>query len=75
MTQLMETLIEKLSGLPEEKQDEYAATYLSLLEDDQRWDELFARTTDEQWKKMADEAQKEMERGESMPLDEFLNQK
>jgi len=75
MTQLMRTLVEKLQALPEEEQDRYAAVYLSELQSDRRWEELFARTTDEQWKKLANEAREEREKGESIPLDEFLNLK
>lgn len=52
MTELMQHFIERLREIPEEEQDKYAATYLKELEDDQRWEELFARTTEEQWEKV-----------------------
>jgi len=46
---------------------------LTYLNDDQRWDKLFAETTDEQWEKMTSDARKEAEENESIPLEEFLN--
>lgn len=73
MTKLMQQFIERLREIPEEEQDKYAATYLKELEDDQRWEELFARTSEEQWEKLIEEAREEVEEGETVPLDEFLN--
>jgi len=73
MTKLMKEFIERLQEIPEEEQDKYAATYLKELEDDQRWEELFARTTEEQWEKLVKEAQEDVEKEETVPLDEFLN--
>jgi methylase of polypeptide subunit release factors len=73
MTSLMKKFIERLQEIPEEEQDKYAATYLQELEDDQRWEELFARTTEEQWKKLVEKAREDVKEGESVPLDEFLN--
>lgn len=75
MTQMMKTLIAKLEELPEEEQDRYAAVYLAELEDDRRWEELFARTTEEQWEKLAQEARTELARGESVALDALLKQR
>lgn len=69
----MKKFIERLQEIPEEEQDKYAATYLKELEDDQRWEELFARTTEEQWEKLIKEASEEVEKGETVPLGEFLN--
>lgn len=72
MTNLMETLIERLQALPDEKQDQYAAVYLAELEDDERWEKLFSQTTEKQWEKLAEQARQEKEQGDSLPLDEFL---
>ncbi|PSQ89649.1 MAG: hypothetical protein BRD45_02485 [Bacteroidetes bacterium QS_8_64_10] len=72
MTELMETLIDRLERLPSEKQDQYAAVYLAELEDDERWEKLFARTTERQWTKLAEQARREKEKNNSVPLDEFL---
>jgi uncharacterized protein YeaO (DUF488 family) len=68
----METLIDRLERLPSEKQDQYAAVYLAELEDDERWEKLFARTTERQWTKLAEQARREKEKNNSVPLDEFL---
>lgn len=73
MTELMKVLIRRLADIPEEKQDEYAAVYLAELEDDQRWEELFDRTTDEQWEAMIAEALEEAGREELVPLDEVMD--
>ena len=73
MTKLMKQFIDRLQEIPEEEQDKYAATYLKELEDDQRWEELFSRTTEEQWEKLVKEAEKDVEKEETVPLDEFLN--
>ena len=73
MTELMKVLIRRLADIPEEKQDENAAVYLAELEDDQRWEELFDRTTDDQWEAMISEALEEAERGELVPLDEVMD--
>lgn len=73
MTTLMKKLIDRLQKLPEEEQDKYAATYLKELEDDQRWEKLFARTTEEQWERLIAAVREESEAGASVPLGEFLN--
>lgn len=73
VTTLMKEFIERLKEIPEEEQDKYAATYLKELEDDRRWEALFARTTEEQWEKLVEEARTDVEEGETVPLDEFLN--
>lgn len=74
MTTLMKTFIERLQELPEEEQDKYAATYLKELEEDQRWEELFDQTTEEQWRALVGEARKDGEEEKTVPLDQFLNE-
>lgn len=69
----MQTFIERLQELPEEKQDKYAAMYLEELEADQRWETLFEQTTEEQWKGLVEEAQTETKNEETVPLDQFLD--
>jgi len=73
MTTLMKTLIERLQELPEEEQDKYAATYLKELEEDQRWEELFDQTTEEQWKTLVEDARTEEKEETTVPLDQFLH--
>ena len=72
MTTLMKTLIERLREIPEEEQDKYAATFLEELEEDQRWEELFAHTTEEQWETLVEEVREDVEEKKTVPLDQFL---
>ncbi len=44
MTQLLEKVIAKVQQLPSEDQDAVAQLILDELEDEQRWDEAFARS-------------------------------
>ena len=74
MSTLMNIIIERLKAIPEEEQGAYAAAFLSKLEDDQHWEQLFAGTTEKQWKQLADQAREEMETGESRPLSELIHQ-
>lgn len=53
MTQLLEQAIERVRQLPAEEQDVWARRILDELRDEESWNEAFARTTDEQWDRMA----------------------
>lgn len=53
MTQLLETAFKKLSALPENEQNVYAAQILQELEDEALFDAKMAATTEEQWAKIA----------------------
>jgi hypothetical protein len=46
MTELLEKAIAQVQQLPETEQDAIAALILEELEDEQRWDEMFARSPD-----------------------------
>jgi hypothetical protein len=72
MTQLLQRAISELSKLPDDTQDALAMRILADLEDDQAWDAQFAATTEEQWTRLAEMAQREIAAGDSMPLEEFL---
>jgi len=72
MTQLLQRAISELSKLPEDTQDALATRILADLEDDQAWDEQFAATTDEQWARLSEMAQRDIAAGDSMSLEEFL---
>ena len=72
MTQLLQRAISELSKLPDDTQDALATRILADLEDDQAWDVQFAATTEEQWARLAEMAQREIAAGDSMPLEEFL---
>ncbi|HSS75673.1 MAG TPA: hypothetical protein VLV54_02920 [Thermoanaerobaculia bacterium] len=72
MTQLLQRAISELSKLPDDTQDALATRILADLEDDQAWDEQFAATTEEQWARLSEMAQREIAAGDSLPLEEFL---
>ena len=73
MTELMEQFIDRLRRLPEDEQDKYAAAYLEELHDDQRWDTLFAETTDEEWEEMASAAREQKKKSDSAALEEVIH--
>ncbi len=70
MTKLLKEVLAKLSKLPPERQDEFAAWLLSEMEDEARWDKSFAESQDA-LAKLADEALDEHKRGETRPLEEL----
>ncbi len=70
MTKLLKELIDKLSKLSPERQDELAALLLAEIEDEVRWDKSFAESQDA-LEKLADEALEEHKRGETRPLEEL----
>ena len=45
-TKLLESVFEKAASLPPATQDSLARQWLAELEDDQKWDESFARSAD-----------------------------
>lgn len=75
MTQLLATVIEKLTALPEDEQEAIAADILRQLESDQKWDTLFSETTDAQWDAMIAEVEHEIEAGETEPLEKLISAK
>lgn len=74
MTQLMERAIQELTKVPEEEQDHIAALVLDeVLHVEQKWDALLASNkSHDLLAQLADEAIAEFERGETLPLDDFL---
>ncbi len=68
MTKLLKELIDKLSKLSPERQDELAAWLLAEMEDEARWDKSFAESQNA-LEKLANEALKEYRRGDTRPLD------
>jgi len=70
MTELVKTLIDKLQQKPEKEQDEYAAMFLGELEAEEKWDALFSDPrSPELLSRMAEEARKEHESGDTKPLE------
>lgn len=68
MTELLEQAIAKLKNLPATEQDAIAAMILAELEDERRWDEAFARSSD-MLAKLAAEAMAEYRAGKTQELD------
>lgn len=76
MTELLQQAIAQIQKLPPEQQDAIAARFLAELQDEQKWENLFSATTENQWDRMAQMVRQEIERGETFPLDEvFPSQK
>ncbi len=63
-------MIDKLSKLSPERQDELAAWLLAEMEDEARWDKSFAESQDA-LEKLANEALEEHKRGETRPIEEL----
>jgi hypothetical protein len=68
MTELLEQAIAKLKTRPTSEQDSIAALILEEIEDDNRWDESFARSPD-LLAKLAAEAMAEHRAGKTQELD------
>ena len=68
MTELLEQVIARLKNLPTDKQDAITTLILEEIEDEQRWDESFARSPD-LLAKLAAEAMVEYRAGKTQELD------
>jgi hypothetical protein len=68
VTELLEAAIARLKALPTERQDTIATLILEELEEEQRWDESFARSPD-LLAKLATEAMTEHQAGKTHELD------
>ena len=68
MTQLLARAFAAASKLPETEQDAVASLLLAELESEQRWSEAFA-ASQHQLAALADEALREFEAGETLPMD------
>lgn len=74
MPSLMNNLIDRLQSKPEEEQEEYAAMFLGELDAEEKWDELFADPrSHELLSRMAEEARREDDAGETEPISDLLN--
>ena len=71
MTELLKKAFEAVSKLPPETQDAIAARLLVELEEEDRWDEAFAKSQD-QLARMADQAISEYKAGKTVPLEDIL---
>jgi hypothetical protein len=68
MTQLLDEAFREAQKLSEEGQDALALRILDELRDEQRWHETFARTSDEQWDRLAGQVREEIASGDTEPL-------
>ena len=73
MTMELKSVIAKLERLPEEEQKIYASVLEELLAADKKWDALFAKSSD-LLASMAQEAIEEYESGETLPLEDLLDE-
>lgn len=72
MTKLLQQAIAQIKQLPSDQQDAIAARFLAELEDEQKWENRFAATTDAQWDQMAAMVRQEIAKGETVPLNEVF---
>ncbi|MEO7297946.1 MAG: hypothetical protein ABI042_05140 [Verrucomicrobiota bacterium] len=68
MTQLLERAFAEAAKLPELEQDAVASVFLAELRSEERWTHAFASSQDE-LSQLADEALREFEAGETLPMD------
>ncbi len=68
MSELIEHAVEKVRKLPDAEQDAIAAIILEELEDEDRWEQVFAKSQDA-LAKLAAEAMEEDRKGETKELD------
>jgi hypothetical protein len=68
MTQLLERAFAEASKLPETEQDSFASLLLAELDSERQWSMAFVSTQDK-LAALADEALREFEAGETLPLD------
>jgi hypothetical protein len=67
MTHLLERAFTEASKLPDAEQDSFASLLLAELESERRWSQAFASTQD-QLATLADEALRDFEAGETLPI-------
>jgi hypothetical protein len=73
MTDLLQKAMGEIQKLPADEQNAIAERILAELTDDATWDALFAKTTDEQLKRMEDYVQQQIDRGDVEPLEKLFN--
>ena len=73
MSPLLEKALEKVGVLPQAEQDAIASQILASLADEEAWRRRFAEKRDI-IRRLAREALEEDARGETLPLDDLLDQ-
>jgi hypothetical protein len=69
MTTLLQQAVWEAERLPADLQDAIASRLLAEIEDERKWSESFAKTTDEQWRRMADRVRRHIEERKTIPLE------
>jgi hypothetical protein len=71
MSSLLEKALEKIVALPSDEQDAIALQILASLADEEAWKKRYLEKRD-MIRRMAQEALREDERGETLPLGDLL---
>jgi hypothetical protein len=71
MTELLEQAFNRIRQAPADVQDAIARRLLDELHDEKRWDEQFAKTTDEQWQRMAEQAESQIASEPTYPIEDL----
>jgi hypothetical protein len=71
MSSLLEKALEKVVNLPQDEQDAIAAQILASLADEEAWKKRFVEKRDV-IRRLASEALREDERGDTLPLGDLL---
>lgn len=71
MTELLEDALRKVATLPKEEQDAIASQIIETLQDEARWKETLASSS-EKLGRLREEARREYQRAETRPIDELL---
>lgn len=72
MTDLLRLALSRVEALPAETQDAIATRLIAELEDERRWDERFAATSDDQWDAIAAQVRGDVASNGVRPLDDVL---
>lgn len=73
-SELLKHAVSELEKLPVEDQNAFAARWLEEIRDERAWAGKFDATTDEQWGRLAALAKGEVTKGDTIPLDDFLDE-
>ncbi|HYG62612.1 MAG TPA: hypothetical protein VEL74_08510 [Thermoanaerobaculia bacterium] len=72
MTSLPQQAIAQIEKLPAADQDAVAARILADLEDEKAWAASFQATSADQWERLAAMARREIEAGDTVPLEDVF---
>ena len=73
MTELLDKALKRVEALPESEQDAIAWQLLEILDDEEAWERTFLANR-EKFEALADEALEEHRRGETLPIEELLDE-